>query len=117
MDSVRSKVLSGVADKLSKAMTVQTGFGSDVAELLRRHDVPDLAIVNEYFERNPREDGRDWLAVLSYFRGLIMHTGYMPFETDDPDLPLPICSTSIYSTSCSGCSFGNSDTPGPISQS
>jgi hypothetical protein len=75
-----ARVYKDVALRISNSTKVQTGFGADVAKLVRGHDLYDLDVVSAYFDANPRNDRRDWLSLLSYYRGLVIHDGYIDFD-------------------------------------
>lgn len=75
-----ARIYGEVAQRISKSTTVTTGFGADVSELIRKQGLHDLEVVEVYFANNPREDKRDWLAILSFYRGLVMHQGYIDFD-------------------------------------
>jgi len=73
-------IYSNVAERISNSTKVQRGFGADVSELIRGEGLHDLEVVEAFFTANPRNDGRDWLSLLSYYRGLVMHNGYIDFD-------------------------------------
>jgi hypothetical protein len=57
-----------------------------VTDLLKRFNLPDSDIVDAYYLKNPRSDGRTaWGAVLSYYRGAPTHEGYFNFSGKEHD--------------------------------
>ena len=81
-----AKVLRQVAQQVSWAKNIRTGFGKAVVELMKRFGLPDAGIVDTYFRMKPRSDGRDWARVLSYYRGKTMHRGYFEFRELEHDV-------------------------------
>lgn len=73
-------IYQDVAQRISNATKLQSGFGADVSELIRGRGLHHLEVVEAFFAAYPRDDGRDWLALLSYYRGLVMHNGYIDFD-------------------------------------
>lgn len=71
-----ARLLRRIAEQVAGAKTVTTGFGSAVVTLLDKFGLHDAELVTAYYEQNPRPDGRQWPAVLSYYRGVTMHRSY-----------------------------------------
>jgi hypothetical protein len=66
--------LRRVADRtISNPANVDRDFGLTVLSLLKRFEMQDAAVVQRYYESNPRDDGRQWHQVLSHYRGLSQH--------------------------------------------
>jgi len=80
-------VLRRIANTVSNATNVQTGFGKAVLKLLERFSLPDGEILARHRAAYPRADKRDWPAQLAWYRGLTMHKNYFDirggFELDD----------------------------------
>lgn len=62
----------------STPASTERSFGLAVTYLLKRFNLPDADIVNTHLRTRPRADGiATWDALLSYYRGETMHTGYL----------------------------------------
>jgi len=60
---------------ISTPANVDRDFGLTVLSLLERFELNDAAVVDTYYQSNPRADGRKWHQVLSHYRGLSQHGG------------------------------------------
>lgn len=79
-DSISAATYQRVSQRMSNSTTLDNGFGADLTELLHRFHLHDLEVVTKYLETNPRSDKRNWLALISYYRGLVFHSGYIDFD-------------------------------------
>jgi len=70
-----------IAERVKNSNNRDRDFGLALIDLLRRFDLPDADIVDHYFRKNPRKDGREWCDILSHYRGAVIHTGYFNFES------------------------------------
>lgn len=59
----------------STPANVDRNFGLAIVALLQRFGLNDTAVVEAYYNSNPRSDGRKWDQVLSHYRGLSQHGG------------------------------------------
>jgi hypothetical protein len=76
--------LRRIADRtLSTPANVDRDFGLAVISLLERFGLNDAAVVEAYYQANPRTDGRKWHQVLSHYRGLSQHGGAFRFREKD----------------------------------
>ncbi len=73
--------LRKVGRKVQQAINANKPFGQVVADLAARYGLPDPEVMAHYYAENPREDGRDWCAVLSMYRGATMHGGGFDFAS------------------------------------
>lgn len=85
-DPSEAKILTRIAQQISGAKIVHTGFGQNVIDLMRKFDLPDSDIVSQYYEKNPRPDRRKWVDVMSYYRGIVMHRSYFDFQEGEFDI-------------------------------
>ncbi|MDQ1282464.1 MAG: hypothetical protein QG666_253, partial [Euryarchaeota archaeon] len=61
-------------------------FGLALTDLLRVFNFHDAEIVDNYYQKNPRKDGRDWCTILSHYRGAVIHSSYFDFRSGQYDL-------------------------------
>jgi hypothetical protein len=64
----------------SNPANIDRDFGLSVLSLLDRFRLHDAAVVEAYYAKNPRPDGRKWHQVLSHYRGLSQHGDAFQFE-------------------------------------
>lgn len=70
-----------VADRtVSNPANVDRDFGLSVLSLLRHLGLDDSEVVEGYYAKNPRSDGRRWHQVLSHYRGLTQHGEAFAFD-------------------------------------
>lgn len=84
-----SRVLNRIAEKARQASNIDRQFGLAVADLLRlpRIALPDADVADTYYAANPHADGAStWAAVISKYRGDVIHHGYFPFSEGDRDV-------------------------------
>lgn len=75
------KTLERVADQITNAKQVRKGFSKSIVALCESFGLPDSDIINAWYELNPRPDKqKKWEEVLSYYRGTIMHRGFLDFD-------------------------------------
>jgi hypothetical protein len=84
----QARVMERIADRArSNAANKDVDFGLAVADLLKHFDFPDADIVDDHYQRVPRTDGiPTWNAVLSHYRGTIMHRGHYKFSSGTHDI-------------------------------
>lgn len=70
-----------IAERVQNSNNRDRDFGLALVDLLRRFDQPDADIVDRYYQKNPRRDGREWCDILSHYRGVVIHSGYFNFES------------------------------------
>jgi hypothetical protein len=71
IETIRNRVLNAGAKEAK--------FGLAVAELLKKFRLPDADLIDKFYQRNPRKDGKDWPSVLTDYRGATIHEGAMDF--------------------------------------
>jgi hypothetical protein len=81
-DAELAAIVARVADRISNAKTVEQGFGKNVVQLMQQFGLADVEIVNYYLRENPRSDIRDFAAMVSNCRGIVMHAGYLDIGSD-----------------------------------
>jgi hypothetical protein len=73
-DSFNAEVLRKISAQFSSAKVITTGFGDNVAALIKKFNMPDVDIMQNFYEANPRSDKRKkWQDVISFYRGISMH--------------------------------------------
>lgn len=89
-DLVAAQNISRIADRAKNSNQKDRPFGISVAELAtQQFGLPDAAIVDAYYQTNPRPDGRKtWSDVIAYYRGTVIHESYLgyggkPYDFDD----------------------------------
>ncbi|HMD86994.1 MAG TPA: hypothetical protein VKO18_20075 [Terriglobia bacterium] len=85
MDPVRAQVLR-IADRVRSAAQVERDFGLAVKALADHFGLQDFNVLQPYYAMNPGPGGRDWVALLSYYRGAVMHQGFV--DLDSPGTPI-----------------------------
>lgn len=84
-DSLDAFVLRKISAQVSSAKTIATGFGENVASLVGIFNMPDIEIMEKFYEANPRSDKRKkWQDVISFYRGISMHK-YFTSDRDFED--------------------------------
>jgi hypothetical protein len=80
-------LIDRIANNLSRSKEVRKGFGKNVADLLNKFELPDSDIMVEWYRQNPRPDKRKkWEDVLSAYRGIIFHQGFLNLDEGGQDL-------------------------------
>ncbi|MEH2191089.1 MAG: hypothetical protein V7K98_00260 [Nostoc sp.] len=76
-------ILNRIKQKIQNATKKEKHFGLAVVDLLNHPDfkLQDAIVINDYYQTNPRTDGRNFAGVLSYYRGAIIHEGYFNFDS------------------------------------
>lgn len=80
-DLVQAEVLHRIAARVRSAAQKENAFNVAVLDLLNDFNLPDAAIVEKYYRENPRADGLTWAHTLGYYRGRIIHHGYVDFTS------------------------------------
>lgn len=75
-----------IADRARNSNNKDRDFGLAFYDLLKRFDQPDAEIIDLYYKKHPRRDGRDWCDVLSHYRGVAIHSSFFDFESGLYDL-------------------------------
>ena len=65
---------------------MRLGFGRAVEQLLKQFDLADAEIMNKYLKCHPLGGRKSFRDVLSYYRGIVMHEGFINFRSDDGDV-------------------------------
>lgn len=78
----KNQIINRIATRTKKTpIGKDRDFGLAVIELLNHFLLPDCDVINNYYLHNPRTDNRNFAAVLSYYRGAIVHEGYFNFHS------------------------------------
>ena len=64
----------------SNPANIDRDFGLSVLSLLDRFGLHDSEVVEAYYAKTPRSDGRKWHQVLSHYRGLTQHGDAFRFD-------------------------------------
>jgi len=75
-DNDVAKVFEQAAQGVSKAKQVSRGLGVRIIELTQLEGVNDSRVMDGYVFRQEGEPKRNWSALISCFRGIVMHEGY-----------------------------------------
>lgn len=77
-------ILQGIADSISQNPPyIDNRYGRKVIQLLNYFRIIDVPIINNFYKDNPRPDKKkNFIGVLSYYRGVTMHKGYFDFHGD-----------------------------------
>jgi hypothetical protein len=75
-----------ISQRVASAAQKEKDFGLSVKELLDRFGLMDAEVLETYFHKHPRPDGMGWLDLLSYYRGAVIHEGFLDLETS----PVPL---------------------------
>ena len=79
--------LQKIAARARSASQRERAFGLQLAELLERHGFPDFEVVNGYYRASPRPDGLPIEAVLTKYRGEVVHRAFFDFLSGKIDVP------------------------------
>ena len=79
-DLDQRNVLEKIANRIQNADNTDRDFGLAVIDLISLFGLPDTNIVDAYYQKFPRRDGKSWCDVLSHYRGVVMHSSYFDFE-------------------------------------
>lgn len=76
------RCLNRIAERLlSTPANVDRDFGCCLADLLRHVGLVDADLMDNQFAKTPRPDGRSWTALVSHYRGMVTHEGYLSSGT------------------------------------
>jgi hypothetical protein len=75
-----------ISQRVQNSNNFDRDFGLALVDLLRAFDFHDADIVDYYYQKTPRKDGRKWCNVLSHYRGVVIHSSYFNFESGQYDL-------------------------------
>ena len=75
-----------ISQRVQNSNNTDRDFGLALVDLLKAFNLPDADIVDCYYQKTPRKDGREWCAVLSHYRGEVIHSSYFDFESGRFDL-------------------------------
>jgi hypothetical protein len=85
-DEEQADVLERIANNVSDARRLRTGYGKAVVALLKKFDLPDERIVSPYIEASTRyEKEKSFADVVSGYRGRAIHVNYLGVTRDKPD--------------------------------
>jgi hypothetical protein len=76
-DHQGADALSRISQKVTSASQKEKAFGLATKDLLDLYVLPDARIVDDHYLVRPRPDGKTWADVLSYYRGAVLHEGYL----------------------------------------
>jgi len=85
-NSKEIEALERIANQLSEAKEAREGYGKALLALLKQFDLPDAEVVSAFYANNPRSDKRKWNAVLSYYRGIVIHSSYFNFSEEEQEM-------------------------------
>jgi hypothetical protein len=74
--------LRRVAERIPRSLELERGFGVKVEELMKTHHLADPQVIEKFVESSGFGQGRNWSSALSYYRGMVMHSGYLDIEGD-----------------------------------
>jgi hypothetical protein len=75
-----------ISQRVQNSNNWDRDFGLALVDLLRVFNFHDADIVDHYYQKIPRKDGREWCNVLSHYRGVVIHSSYFDFESGQYDL-------------------------------
>ncbi len=78
-------LLEKTAGRIQSSHRFQSAFGEAVTRLLAMEGLHDLEVVTKYLASNPRGDKKKWLEIVSYYRALVLHSGYIETEGKPDD--------------------------------
>jgi len=83
-DTAQSRYLQTVMGRLGNVTNQDRKFGLAICDLLKKFNLPDADILDNYFSKNPRKDGfNKWTDLVSHYRGRVIHIGYFNFKTNE----------------------------------
>jgi hypothetical protein len=85
-DNTEAEALKQIASQIAGALIIRKGFGKSLLAMLELFDLPDGQILARHFSAHQRIDNRRWDAVLSYYRGQVMHRSYLDFRSGQLDI-------------------------------
>jgi hypothetical protein len=77
-----------IAQRVSGALDLSNRikYYAAIRALLTKYGLPDAEIMDKYYATNPRQDGREWVEILSIYRGIVIHENYFRFYDGTHDL-------------------------------
>ncbi len=82
-ESAEAEVLKRISERVPGAKNLAVGFGRAVEILLGKFDLTDASIMSAYYDTNPRNDKKEWHAILSMYRGAVLHPNYLGISRED----------------------------------
>jgi hypothetical protein len=82
---LRSQV-SRIAERAQSAAQTDRKFGLAVESLVSHFGLLDSKVLLPYFASHPGPGGGDWVGTLSYYRGAVLHEGFV--DIDSPGTPV-----------------------------
>ena len=76
-------VLQQIADKVISAKSKERAFGIAVIDLLKKYELPDVNIMENYYDQRDETQEKSWAQTLSKYRGAVVHKGYFAHEHYD----------------------------------
>ena len=70
-----------ISQRVQNSNNKDRDFGLALIDLIKAFNFPDADIVDSYYQKNPRKDGREWCDVLSNYRGVVIHSSFFDFES------------------------------------
>ena len=77
--------VSRIAERAESAGQIDRSFGLAVESLAEHFQLLDSAVLGPYYSTYPGPEGRDWVKMLSYYRGEVFHEGFI--NLDGPRTP------------------------------
>lgn len=81
----KSRILQRIQARVTNFDNSDKDFGLAVVDLLNHFGFPDAAIMDAYYNVNPRPDNSKWAGVLSHYRAITIHEGYFNFDNKNYD--------------------------------
>jgi len=85
-NEMRREALDAIERYAGRWGSMRLGFGRAVEQLLKQFDLADAEIMNKYLKCHPLGGRKSFRDVLSYYRGIVMHEGFINFRSDDGDV-------------------------------
>ncbi|MBZ5672374.1 MAG: hypothetical protein LAO04_21965 [Acidobacteriia bacterium] len=85
IDPGREQVLR-IAERTRSAAQKEQDFGLALRKLTGHFGLLDLDVLEPYYATHPGPGGRNWVRLLSYYRGAVFHEGYL--DLDSPATPV-----------------------------
>lgn len=85
--------LSSVSERVKGSVNRNIGFGKSVIKLLKleQFDFADGDILDSYLKENPIANKKKWADLLSMYRGIVMHLGYIDLDSGKHDIRQLFC--------------------------
>ena len=72
--------ITRIAGRAQSAAQTDRSFGLAVENLTRHFGLRDAEVLGPYYVRHPGP-GRDWVGTLSYYRGAVLHEGFVDIDS------------------------------------